>query len=115
LGKRERNINEVSVRKSMAAGERNGFINSSTYMETMESVPQGFFSRARRRKSRKSTRKSGHRKSSHRHKRVKHNRTSRRISHRRSRGGVLHTKKGQPYVIDKKTGKARFIKKRGHK
>jgi len=70
--------------------------------------------RPRRRKRRKTSRHASKRSRKRSRKRVKRSRSRSRRSRRpnSSRGGIKHTKNGQPYVIDKKTGKARFIKRR---
>lgn len=89
-------------RKYNADGEFNAFDDS-------EFNPDGSFmgglSRIFRRKKNKKHRKrvKYSRKRSHRRK---------KSVHRKARGRVKFTKRGQPYIIDKKTGRAKFIKRR---
>lgn len=73
------------------------------------------FRRKKSRKHRKSSSYSRSKSSRKRKKRRTHaKRTSKKRSSRRNsrRSGVMMTKKGQPYIIDKKTGRAKFIKRR---
>jgi len=70
--------------------------------------------RPRRRKRRKTSRRAPRSSRKRSRKRVKRSRSrlSRQARKSPTKGGIRFTKNGQPYVIDKKTGKARFIKRR---
>lgn len=73
------------------------FGNSSDIDDYVDSLA-GIQSRKRRKKSSRRARKT--------HKRRNYKRRVKRSSK------IKHTKNGQPYIIDKRTGKARFIKRR---
>jgi hypothetical protein len=88
-------------RKFNADGDVNPFDDAESY--DGGSILARISRKFRRKKNKKHRKRVKHsRKSSHRRK---------KSVHRKSRGRVKFTKRGQPYIIDKRTGKAKFIKR----
>ena len=71
--------------------------------------------RKKSKKHRKSTSHSRSKSSGKRKKRRTHFKRARKAKHRRTKTSfgypIKYTRKGQPYLVDKKTGKAKFIKR----